>query len=103
MNFFHQPLNSFDIELPLDFKKFLKSLNERGVRCLLIGGYAVASMSIYLVMIKDMVWSNICYGKLPLVRYHWAPTSFLSLVAALLRWSRPGSVDKVLFRRAPIG
>jgi len=30
-----------DIELPLDFKEFLKLLNEKGVRYLLIGGYAV--------------------------------------------------------------
>ena len=29
-----------DIELPLDFKEFLKLLNENGVRYLLIGGYA---------------------------------------------------------------
>jgi hypothetical protein len=30
-----------DIELPLDFKEFLKLLNEKAVRYLLIGGYAV--------------------------------------------------------------
>lgn len=30
-----------DIELPLDFKEFLRLLNEKGVRYLLIGGYAV--------------------------------------------------------------
>jgi len=30
-----------DIELPLDFKEFLKLLKEKGVRYLLIGGYAV--------------------------------------------------------------
>ena len=30
-----------DIELPLDFKEFLKLLNENEVRYLLIGGYAV--------------------------------------------------------------
>ena len=30
-----------DIELPFDFKEFLKLLNENGVRYLLIGGYAV--------------------------------------------------------------
>ncbi|MCX6034774.1 MAG: hypothetical protein NTV38_07335 [Chloroflexi bacterium] len=30
-----------DIELPLDFKEFLKLLNEKDVRYLLIGGYAV--------------------------------------------------------------
>ena len=30
-----------DIELPLDFKEFLKLLNGKGVRYLLIGGYAV--------------------------------------------------------------
>ena len=30
-----------DIELPLDFKEFLKLLNAHGVRYLLIGGYAV--------------------------------------------------------------
>ena len=30
-----------DIELPLDFKEFLRLLNENGVRYLLIGGYAV--------------------------------------------------------------
>jgi hypothetical protein len=30
-----------DIELPLDFKEFLKLLNENSVRYLLIGGYAV--------------------------------------------------------------
>jgi len=30
-----------DIELPLDFKEFLKLLNANGVRYLLIGGYAV--------------------------------------------------------------
>jgi len=30
-----------DIELPFDFKEFLKLLNEKGVRYLLIGGYAV--------------------------------------------------------------
>jgi len=30
-----------DIELPGDFKEFLKLLNEQGVRYLLIGGYAV--------------------------------------------------------------
>jgi len=30
-----------DIEVPLDFKEFLKLLNEKGVRYLLIGGYAV--------------------------------------------------------------
>ena len=31
-----------DIELPLDFKEFLKLLNGNGVQYLLIGGYAVA-------------------------------------------------------------
>jgi len=30
-----------DIELPSDFREFLKLLNEKGVRYLLIGGYAV--------------------------------------------------------------
>jgi hypothetical protein len=30
-----------DIELPLDFKEFLKLLNEHGVRYLLIGGFTV--------------------------------------------------------------
>ncbi len=30
-----------DIELPLDFKEFLKLLNEKAVKYLLIGGYAV--------------------------------------------------------------
>jgi hypothetical protein len=30
-----------DIELPLDFKEFLKLLNDSGVEYLLIGGYAV--------------------------------------------------------------
>src|SRR3989304_356015 len=30
-----------EIELPLDFKEFLKLLNEKSVRYLLIGGYAV--------------------------------------------------------------
>ena len=30
-----------DIELPLDFKEFLKLLNENSVRYLLIGEYAV--------------------------------------------------------------
>ncbi len=30
-----------EIELPLDFKEFLKLLNDKGVRYLLIGGYAV--------------------------------------------------------------
>ena len=30
-----------DIELPFDFKEFLKLLNENGVKYLLIGGYAV--------------------------------------------------------------
>src|SRR5215213_5512262 len=30
-----------DIELPFDFKEFLKLLNGNGVRYLLIGGYAV--------------------------------------------------------------
>lgn len=30
-----------DIELPLDFKEFLKLLNEKRVKYLLIGGYAV--------------------------------------------------------------
>jgi len=30
-----------DIELPFDFKEFLKLLNEKEVRYLLIGGYAV--------------------------------------------------------------
>lgn len=30
-----------DIELPPDFKEFLKSLNENGVKYLVIGGYAV--------------------------------------------------------------
>jgi hypothetical protein len=30
-----------EIELPPDFKEFLKLLNEKGVRYLLIGGYAV--------------------------------------------------------------
>jgi phage replication-related protein YjqB (UPF0714/DUF867 family) len=30
-----------DIELPLDFKEFLKLLNEKDVKYLLIGGYAV--------------------------------------------------------------
>ena len=30
-----------DIELPVDFKEFLKLLNENDVRYLLIGGYAV--------------------------------------------------------------
>ncbi len=31
-----------DLELPLDFKEFLKLLNDKGVKYLLIGGYAVA-------------------------------------------------------------
>ncbi len=31
-----------DIQLPLDFKEFLKLLNAKGVQYLLIGGYAVA-------------------------------------------------------------
>ncbi len=31
-----------DIELPVDFKEFLKLLNDKGVQYLLIGGYAVA-------------------------------------------------------------
>lgn len=31
-----------DISLPNDFKEFLKSLNDKGVEYLLIGGYAVA-------------------------------------------------------------
>jgi len=31
-----------DIALPLDFKEFLKLLNDKGVKYLLIGGYAVA-------------------------------------------------------------
>jgi len=31
-----------DIELPLDFKEFLRLLNAKGVQYLLIGGYAVA-------------------------------------------------------------
>jgi predicted nucleotidyltransferase len=31
-----------DLELPLDFKEFLRSLNSHGVEYLLIGGYAVA-------------------------------------------------------------
>ena len=31
-----------DIELPLDFKEFLKLLNDKGVKYLIIGGYAVA-------------------------------------------------------------
>lgn len=31
-----------DISLPLDFKEFLKLLNDKGVEYLLIGGYAVA-------------------------------------------------------------
>jgi hypothetical protein len=30
-----------ELNLPLDFKEFLKLLNEKGVRYLLIGGYAV--------------------------------------------------------------
>ncbi len=30
-----------DVELPLDFKEFLKLLNAKGVQYLLIGGYAV--------------------------------------------------------------
>lgn len=30
-----------ELELPIDFKEFLKSLNANGVRYLLIGGYAV--------------------------------------------------------------
>ena len=30
-----------DVELPLDFREFLKSLKDHGVRYLLIGGYAV--------------------------------------------------------------
>ena len=30
-----------DLELPVDFKEFLKLLSEHGVRYLLIGGYAV--------------------------------------------------------------
>ena len=33
--------STMDIELPLDFKEFLKLLNEKGVRYLLIRGYAV--------------------------------------------------------------
>jgi Fe-S oxidoreductase len=33
--------STMDIELPFDFKEFLKLLNENGVRVLLIGGYAV--------------------------------------------------------------
>jgi hypothetical protein len=33
--------STMDIELPLDFKEFLKLLNEKSVRYLLIGGYAV--------------------------------------------------------------
>ncbi len=34
--------STMDIELPLDFKEFLKLLNDKGVRYLLIGGYVVA-------------------------------------------------------------
>ena len=30
-----------ELSLPLDFKEFLKLLNEKSVRYLLIGGYAV--------------------------------------------------------------
>ncbi len=32
-----------DIELPLDFKEFLKLLNENGVKYLLIGGTGILS------------------------------------------------------------
>ncbi len=34
--------STMDISLPNDFKEFLKSLNDKGVEYLLIGGYAVA-------------------------------------------------------------
>jgi hypothetical protein len=33
--------STMELNLPLDFKEFLKLLNEKGVRYLLIGGYAV--------------------------------------------------------------
>jgi hypothetical protein len=32
-----------ELELPKDFREFLKSLNANGVKYLLIGGYAVVS------------------------------------------------------------
>jgi hypothetical protein len=45
-----------DIELPLDFKEFLKLLNEKAVRYLLIGGYAVGYHG-YPTATNDMdVW-----------------------------------------------
>ena len=40
-----------DIELPLDFKEFLKLLNENGVKYLLIGGYAVGP-------VRPMIWMS---------------------------------------------
>ncbi len=42
-----------DIELPFDFKEFLKLLNEKGVRYLLIGGYAVGYTVIHA---RQMIW-----------------------------------------------
>jgi hypothetical protein len=45
-----------DIELPLDFKEFLKLLNENGVRYLLIGGYAVGYHGYPRATIDMDVW-----------------------------------------------
>jgi hypothetical protein len=39
-----------DIELPFDFKEFLKLLNENGVRYLLIGGYSETSAALSFVL-----------------------------------------------------
>ncbi len=42
-----------DIELPLDFKEFLKLLNEKGVKYLLIG---VMLLDIMVIHALQMIW-----------------------------------------------
>jgi len=44
-----------DIELPFDFKEFLKLLNENGVRYLLIGDMRLVTTVIH---VRQMTWMS---------------------------------------------
>jgi hypothetical protein len=44
-----------DIELPFDFKEFLKLLNENGVRYLLIGDMQLAIM---VILARRTIWMS---------------------------------------------
>lgn len=45
------------IQIPPDFKEFLKLLNEHEVRYLLIGGYAVSTNLTHWLTVKNRVFS----------------------------------------------